>query len=239
VAMPPDYVQRLLAGWRSDVGILCAPPIGCLPAGFAAELECAFLNTYQARWQYAADSLRIGFAQGKTMLLRRCDLEEAGGIQALASEIAEDAAATKTFRGLGLRASLVDAPFGQPLGQRTLKQVWERQTRWARLRRISFPGCFAAEILTGSLLPLAAAAYSADALAVPAAASVAALAAVWFGSEAVLARCAGWHLSPASPLAWALRDLLLPLVWGHAWLSEGYAWRGNEVRTVASGAQAR
>jgi ceramide glucosyltransferase len=239
VAMPPDYVQRLLSGWRGDVGILCAPPIGCLPAGFAAELECAFLNTYQARWQYAADSLRTGFAQGKTMLLRRCDLERAGGIQALASEIAEDAAATKTFRGLGLRASLVDAPFGQPLGRRTLKQVWERQTRWARLRRISFPGCFAAEILTGSLLPLAGAAFSAAALEVPAAASVVALAAVWFGSEALLARCAGWHLSPASPLAWALRDLLLPVVWVHAWLSEGYAWRGNEVRTVASGAQAR
>ena len=98
VLMPRDYLQRLLAGWRPDTGLLCSPPIGCQPDGFWAEVECAFLNTYQARWQYAADTLGLGFAQGKTMLWRRRDLERAGGIQALAEEIAEDAAATKLVR---------------------------------------------------------------------------------------------------------------------------------------------
>ncbi len=238
VLMPRDYLQRLLSGWRHDTGILCSPPIACHPQGFWAELECAFLNTYQARWQYAADSLGQGFAQGKTMLVRRRDLARAGGIHALAEEIAEDAAATKLVRGLGLRATLVDAPFGQPLGERTARQVWDRQTRWSRLRRMSFPGCFGAEILTGCLLPLAAAAIAADALDVPAAALVSALAAIWLGCEALLARAAGWHLSPWSPLAWALRDALLPLVWMHAWLSDGYAWRGNEMSTAESNAPA-
>jgi ceramide glucosyltransferase len=238
VLMPQDYVQRLLAGWRHDTGILCSPPIASRPDGFWAELECAFLNTYQARWQYAADSVGMGFAQGKTMLLRRRDLAAAGGIHALADEIAEDAAATKIIRRSGLRARLVDAPFPQPLGRRTAKQVWDRQTRWSRLRRISFPGYFGAEIFTGCLLPLAAAACATDAIDVPAAALVAGLAVVWFGSEAMLARAAGWHLGPASPLVWGLRDALLPLVWMHAWLSEGYAWRGNEISTAESGAQA-
>jgi len=27
-------------------------------------------------------------------------------------------------------------------------------------------------------------------------------------------------------------------VWVHAWLSEGYAWRGNEISTVESNAPA-
>jgi ceramide glucosyltransferase len=238
VLMPPDYVQRLLQGWRHDTGILCSPPIASHPEGFWAELECAFLNTYQARWQYAADSIGMGFAQGKTMLMQRRDLAQAGGIQALAEEIAEDAAATKLVHRLGLSARLVDAPFGQPLGMRTARQVWDRQTRWSRLRRISFPACFAAEILTGCPLPLAAAAYVADAIDAPAMALVGTLAAIWFGSEALLARAAGWHLSLASPLAWTLRDALLPLVWVHAWLNDGYAWRGNDIRTIEPGAQA-
>jgi ceramide glucosyltransferase len=56
VLMPRDYVQRLFAGWRPQTGVLCAPPIACSVMGFWAELECAFLNGYQARWQYAADS---------------------------------------------------------------------------------------------------------------------------------------------------------------------------------------
>ena len=59
----------------------------------------------------------------------------AGGVRALAAELAEDAASTKIVRAAGLRVRLVDNPFQQPLGRRTLKEVWRRQTRWARLRR--------------------------------------------------------------------------------------------------------
>jgi ceramide glucosyltransferase len=233
VLMPRDYIQRLLAGWKEDTGVLCAPPIGSLPAGLFSEIECAFLNTYQARWQYAADSAGFGFAQGKTMLWRREHLVAAGGIGALACEIAEDAAATKVVRGLGLRASLVDAPFVQPLGARAARQVWDRQARWSRLRRLTFPALFAPEVLTGSLMPIAAGTLAADAIGVPAEAVFAGLALVWLGSEALLARVAGWHLSVLSPLAWIVRDALLPALWVQAWLFGGFSWRGNEIRAEA------
>ena len=65
VLMPIDYLQRLLARWRSDSGIVCAPPIGSAPESFAAEIECAFLNTYQARWQYAGESLWLWLRPGQ------------------------------------------------------------------------------------------------------------------------------------------------------------------------------
>ena len=111
VLMPRDYIERLFASWRTDTGLVASPPIGSQPDGFWAELECAFLNTYQARWQYIADAFGFGFAQGKTMLWRRADLERAGGIEALGKEVAEDAAATKIVRGAGLKVRLVDRPF--------------------------------------------------------------------------------------------------------------------------------
>src|SRR6185437_7521270 len=123
VLMPRDYIQRLLARWRPDTGIVCAPPIGSRTDSFAAEIECAFLNTYQARWQYAGESCGYGFAQGKTMLWRRDILEAGGSIEALGAEIAEDAAATKVIRAQGLNAHLVDQPFQQPLGKRRLRDV--------------------------------------------------------------------------------------------------------------------
>src|ERR1700676_1321135 len=81
VFMPPDYIQRLIAAWRPDTGLVCSPPVGRRPAGFWSELECAFLNTYQARFQYTADTIGMGFAQGKSMLWRRDILERAGGIR--------------------------------------------------------------------------------------------------------------------------------------------------------------
>ena len=88
VAMPPDYLQRLQAAWRDDTGLVCSTPAGARPGSFMAEVECAFLNTLQARWQYAAEAFGLGFAQGKNMMWRREVLDRAGGIRALGCEIA-------------------------------------------------------------------------------------------------------------------------------------------------------
>ncbi len=49
----------------------------------APRSNARFLNTYEARWQYAAEAAGLGFAQGKTMLWRRDILEAGGGIEAL------------------------------------------------------------------------------------------------------------------------------------------------------------
>jgi ceramide glucosyltransferase len=234
VLMPKSYLGELLATWRSDTGLVCAPPIGAMPDGLWAEVECAFLNTYQARWQYAADTVGLGFAQGKTMLWRRADLESAGGIRALGAEIAEDAAATKVVRRGGLRVRLADRSFVQPLGHRTAVQIWSRQVRWAKLRRATFPVCFVPEILSGSVAPLAAVAYAAQAAEAHVAATLMMFALFWYGCEALNARLAGWHLSALSPLAWIVRDALLPLVWVRAWVGKSFSWRGNDMSLASA-----
>jgi ceramide glucosyltransferase len=235
VLMPRDYVQRLLAAMaKPETGLVCSPPVGCCPDGMWAELECGFLNTYQARWQYAADSIGMGFAQGKTMLWRRDILEAGGGIRALGAELAEDAAATKLVRSLGLRVRLVDAPFGQPLGRRRVREVWRRQLRWARLRRATFKSFFVPEIMTGGALPLIAAAFVAACLDISMPGTIIAFAALWYGSEAALARAAGWHLSMRSPIVWMLRDALLTALWVQAWTGSTFVWRGNHMRLAGS-----
>src|SRR5271165_6883244 len=211
VLMPPDYIQRLLERWRPNTGIVCAPPIGSQPESFGADIECAFLNTYEARWQYAAEALGFGFAQGKTMLWRRDILEAGGGVEALGAEIAEDAAATKLVHAQGLEAHLVSQPFQQPLGARRMRDVWARQLRWARLRRVTFPLHFAPEILTTSLVMIVAAAFAAPEFGLSPSASAVLAAAFWYAAEALLALAAGWPLGWRSPLAWMVRDLLLPL----------------------------
>jgi len=229
VLMPPDYIQRLLAAWKSDTGLVCSPPVGCRPVGFWAGLECAFLNTYQVRAQYFVDTLGFGFAQGKTMLWRRADLEAAGGIGALGTEIAEDAASTKIVRAAGLRVRLTAPPFEQPLGRRRMTEVWRRQTRWARLRRSCFPLYFAPEILGGAVFPLIAAGYAAYAADISVFGTVAALSFVWYGAETALVKAAQWHLTPLYPVQALLRDLLLPLLWIDAWIGTDFVWRGHQM----------
>ena len=101
---------------------------------------------------------------------------------------------------------------------------------------MTFPYLFLPEILTTSVVPLAAAALASEFLRVPMLAAVLAAAGCWYGAEAVLARGAGWHLSWRSPFAGLVRDLMLPALWVHAWAGSSFTWRGNEIvadRTLA------
>ena len=228
VLIPRDYLDRLFARWSERCAFVCSPAVGIDVQGCAAELEAAFINTFQVRWQLAVDELGFGFVQGKTMLLRRSELVSEGGLAALAREIAEDAAATKIARRRGREVHVVDQPFAQPLGRRRLADVWRRQLRWARLRRLSFPGFFCAELPAGGVLPLLFAGWLATEGVLPWA-GVAAMALAWYGAEALLARAFGWPLRMRSPLFWIARDLLLPVLWVRAWAVRGYEWRGNAV----------
>lgn len=236
VVLPRDYVARLLEMWdRPATGLVSAPPIGGRPQTFWAEVECGFLNTYQARWQYAVDALGLGFAQGKTLMFRKADLERWGGIEALTEDLAEDAASTKLVRKAGLTVRLVSGSFEQPLGERSRAQIWSRQVRWAQLRRMAFPHLFLPEILTGMWIPLAAILLGALMLDLPETLIALSFAGLWIGIEAALAVSAGWHLGWRSPLAWMVRDALIPVLWLQGLFGRGYEWRGNRVVTETEG----
>ena len=137
VLMPKDYIQRMMAAWRPETGLVCSTPAGSRPQNFGAEVECAFLNAFQARWQYVGEALGLGFAQGKSMLWNKPFLDANGGIAALGAEIAEDAASNKLVRAAGKHVHLVGQPFEQPLGSRRIADAVQRQFRWPRLRRVT------------------------------------------------------------------------------------------------------
>lgn len=235
VLMPKDYVQRLMASWGDDTGLVCSTPAGSRPDGFGAEVECAFLNTFQARWQYAGEALGFGFAQGKSMLWNKPFLDANGGIAALAAEIAEDAAATKLVRRAGRHVHLVGQPFEQPLGPRRLGEVVQRQFRWARLRRVTFLPFFAPEILVGPLVPALLAANAAPAFGFSAWQGVLAVLALWYAGEIVLAKGVGWFLNWRTPLAYLARDLVFPGIWAYAFVAREVSWRGNAMKIKADG----
>jgi ceramide glucosyltransferase len=231
VLLPGNYVEQMLARWKPEVGLISSPPIGSEPANFWAEVECSFLNTYQGRWQLFADWLGIAYAHGKNLMMRKSMLAHAGGLRALAMEPAEDAAATKLMRRAGLRIALSEQPYCQPLGSRTAFQVWDRQVRWAKLRRATFPMTFLPEIFSGSWLPLCASGISAALAGLDPLSVMAAHATLWFGAEMLLAYRAGWPLSAMSLVSMLMRDVLIPPVWLAALVSRRFEWGGHQMRT--------
>jgi len=232
-ALPPrDYIQTMLAAFDDEeTAMTVSMPIGSRPHGFWALVECAILNTFQARWQYGAEFVGIGFAQGKNMMWRREVLDRAGGIRALASDIAEDAASTKIIRAQGMKIRLVDMPFEQPLGPRKAREVYSRHVRWSRLRRVTFPAYFLPEFQNGAFMPVLLGAYSAELLGGPWLAAIVAVSilAALYLAEYQLARVCHWTRGWRFPFAMLVRDLMLPVMFVDACLFDDFVWHGNEM----------
>lgn len=226
VLLPPDTLQRLLDQWTPGTGLVSSPPIGISPAGFWARLECAFLNTFQARWQMAASRLGNSFAQGKMLFWRKDLVDGAGGLALLGREMAEDVASTKLVRAAGLHVRLPGKFFEQPIGPRQFQTIWRRQVRWARVRRLGFLAYFLPELIAGAAFPTIALliliAFGKFSLI-----TLPLLLVVWYAAEYLLAWAGDWPRQPADLAAWTLRDALLPALWFACWAGSGFEWRGN------------
>jgi ceramide glucosyltransferase len=229
VILHDDHIQRQIAAWTPATGAVSSPKIGVRPENFWAEVECSVLNSLLARWNIAVAAMGLGFAHGACMLMGRHDLERIGGVQALASEAAEDHALTKLVSARGLRVELAN-PVVQPLGRRSALEVWTRQARWARLCRLSFPLAFSPQVLFGALFPTIAAGIAASTLNASIIATVLGQIAFWYGAELIFVRAAGWHLSWQTLPACVVRDALIPIIWINAWISGKFRWRGKMVR---------
>ncbi len=51
----------------------------------------------------------------------------------------------------------------------------------------------------------------------------------WYGLEALLARLSRWHFSWRMPFLFVFRDLILPVIYIDAWITNEFVWRGNEM----------
>jgi ceramide glucosyltransferase len=222
ILAPADAIQRLEARWSPTVGMVCSPPVGTQPANFWAEVECCFLNSFEAKWQMLADRMGYGFVQGKVMFCQKQQFDRLGGLPALDLESCEDAAATKLIRRAGLQARLVKTLFHQPLGARSFGRVWQRQLRWAKLRRTTFPLWFALELLC-TPVPLMAAL-----LDLPPVWPVGVFLAFYL-IEIGFAKWQGWHLSWRTPLAMLVRDVMLIGLWIAGWFGDDILWAGQRL----------
>lgn len=228
VLMPTTYLADIFSRWTKNTGLVASPPLGIEPKNFFANLEAAFLNSYQARWQLTSDTIGNGFAQGKTLFWYRDILNRAGGIEALTCDLAEDAAATKVIRQNGLKIRLTPMPFAQPLGKKTWKSIWTRQTRWAKLRRVSFPPFFYMEILSGVIFP-ALCLTCAYCLNIIPFSVILFYFVFWYLIEFLVTSVVGWPFSFQQAFAQITRDLLLPVLWFSAFSKRGYQWQGHNV----------
>jgi ceramide glucosyltransferase len=222
--LAPGDLEAAVRQLTPDVGLVVAVPVAAGARNFAARIEESIMNGAQARVLMTASLLRREVGVGKFMLFRRSDLDRAGGIAALAATVGEDNAMGKALARLGLRTVFSHRVVCQELGFRRFADVYDRQMRWAVIRRDEERTAFLSEPLT-FLLPAAIAAGVAAPLvgAAPLAAAVTTIVG-WFAAEAFLALVKGWALSITAPIAFLCREILLPCIWLNAWRTSRVVW---------------
>lgn len=229
----PDYLERLAAALaQPGAGLISTLYIG-LPGGSgwlqrlgATQISHVFLpGTLLARAFGRQDCL------GNTMALRRDTLERAGGLAALADELADDNVLGQRVRGLGLGVGLADFVTAVTVPEASPASVWQHEIRWARTIRTLAPVAFAASVIQYPIV------WAALALALSAAApwSVGLLAAAWAvraGSAVLLQRVLRRRMSQPPPVpCWLLplRDLLSVVETVVSFASDRVVWRGHVI----------
>jgi ceramide glucosyltransferase len=219
---------------RSLVGTLLQTGVGLVSSVIAgggertlgAALENAQLGAHVAPAVLAAHVLGLRPATvGKSMAMRRADLERVGGWESVADVLAEDDALAQRFDALGYGVEVCLETIENHNRDTTLLRTIERHARWAKMRRALTPLCFAVEPLLSPLLVASVVGILAPSVL---AAKVWGLALALQITGALLCFTLlrvkrPWLLAALEPL----RAAVIFLCWGLGCLSRRVSWRGN------------
>ncbi len=230
VRVEPTYLTDLVAHLQQPgVELVSSPIRGCGATSVGGQVDALLLNTYVMGGVAAMHRLFGGVCVvGKSMLLRRAMLREMGGFEFLAQFLAEDQVCGQEVARRGYRVALSSQPIGNVTGAPTVRQVFSRYVRWAKIRRRIAPSGFAGEIL---LNPISVAALGS--LAAPGGVTFGLFLAAWvistvlgFFAERTLGVTRSWMVRPWLTLA---ADVVGVAVWPVAMLSRTVTWRGNAL----------
>jgi ceramide glucosyltransferase len=228
VAVDRSYLRTMAARLAEhNVGLVTSYIRGVGGSGLGGALEGLQLNTFVMGGVAMVGGLggRV-CSVGKSMLLRRSDLERIGGFAELGRYLAEDQICGELIEDLGRRVVVAAPPVDNVLGRLSVRRFAGRHLRWARIRRRISPPGYAAELLTNPL-PAAAALVAVNpgpATAAVAVATLGGLCAAAIASEHLLGvRRPLRHY----PVLVVLRSLLVAVLWPVPFLNSTVTWRGR------------
>jgi ceramide glucosyltransferase len=226
VRVPRTYLRGVVETLlRPGVGLVSSVVAGTGERSLGAALENAQLGAAIAPGVVSAHVLGRPITVGKSMAMRRSDLERAGGWESVAGVLAEDDVLGQRFHALGYGVVISLEPVQNRNVRGSALRSVERHTRWAKMRRAIVPGCFALEPLLSPLLVAAVVA-----LIAPSALSLTVVGYA-LGLQVCGALLCHTLLQARRPLLLSalepLRVLLFFACWCLAVASRRVSWRGN------------
>ncbi len=231
VRVRPTHLEGLVGELaRPGVRLVSSPFRGVGGGSLGAALETLHLNTYVLGGTAAVHRLWGGVCVvGKSMMLRRADLEAIGGFGFLGAFLAEDQVCGQEVHALGGELVLAREVVDNVVGTPTVGDFLARHLRWAIIRRrITLPGYLGEFLLAPSVFALAAVVFRPGILS---SCALGVTVALQSGLAALVERRLGFRrpffLYPALVF---LKDLLVTLTWPIPLLRSTVRWRGAAFR---------
>jgi ceramide glucosyltransferase len=231
VRVNPDYLASIGAEMCDpEVGLVSNLIVASGEESLGARCENLHLNTFVAGGVCVADVSDRPCVVGKSMLMRRHQLDRLGGFESLRRVLAEDYLLGRRYRAAGYRVVLSRHPVFTEIRQLSFSRFVSRHLRWAQLRRWCAFGPFCYEPLLYSTPWLTAPLFVQEPFAEASWACAAAILAR-IGSDGLLAR----HVSGRWPALGTLamipvKDTVLLGVWMVALCRRSVHWRGHTLR---------
>lgn len=235
VAATPDYLADI-AGYldRPEVGLVTHPIAGTGERTLGAFMDNAHLSAGIAPGMVAAKLLLdFPIVVGKSMALRRRDLDALGGFWSAKDVLAEDFVIGRRIpRELGKEVIVAHRPITGVSRARSLGGFVDRYARWGTIQRKSVGGAVYVALLLQHPLAFAALAALLD----PSARTCVSLLACWVAKALLehqaLRRLRGRGLGLHMALAVPLKDALLLLSWVIGLVRSHVVWRGTRLDVV-------
>jgi ceramide glucosyltransferase len=235
VRVPPAYLRDIAGHLESeDVGLVTHPIAGVGERSLGALFDNLQVTSAMSGGMVAAKRLAgRDIVIGKSMAMRRRDVEALGGFESVKDVLAEDyVLGVRVSAELGKRVVVAALPVENVNQDRCVRDFLGRYARWCVMqRRIAGPAAYGAlGLLNPVAFALAGAFLARDGAALLLLAAVCAAKAVLDGAcgRALRERGFGWRKLALVPV----KDLLFACAWVRGFTQSTVDWRGNRLRVL-------
>lgn len=228
----PDYLRRIVSELIEEEGsLLSSMVVGIGERAPGAAMENLQLSAMIAPSTcFALRYFGVACVIGKSMLFRKSELAEMGGLESVKDVLAEDYLLGRAFEKAGRKVILSTTVAENVNHEISIDRFMSRHARWLKMRAVIHPPAFLADLFANpvglGVIGTVLSGFDPRALAILLALIVAKASTDAF----VLRRTRGEPMS-LRMLAWApVKDVLLLAIWPYAAVSRSIEWRGARLR---------
>jgi ceramide glucosyltransferase len=228
VMVGPDYLKETVKHMKDPhVGLVTNIIRGVRARSVGSVLENLHLNSFIIGSVCFLDRyLRMPCVIGKSMLIKKEDLNAIGGFNAVKDVLAEDYMIGKLIHDQGKRVVLSDYAINNINEYWSLDKFMNRHTRWGKLRWKIGDMKYVSELIGNavfmSCMPLLLVGFSAVTVTFALSVSV-----IKISGDMYLGRKTSAGMNPLAYFLAPIKDLIIGCIWFVPILSDTVVWRGN------------